>query len=208
MPEKVLVIGSHFDDIEIGCGGTLLHYRDAGARIVMVILKPNEWRSGARIMREKEQVAAAEMLTAKAIRLHEDTLIEDAIALCDNEMPSVLLFPYEQDTHQDHNVASQVGFAVSRHTQSTVLRYLTPTSHSYYPNFISVIDFEAKKKLVSLFSSQMERRPKFMEIMEAQNKFFGSLIPGDGHYTEGFCLHRMVIGLDQNKPKTEGGINQ
>jgi hypothetical protein len=47
--------------------------------------------------------------------------------------------------------------------------------------------------LVSVFASQMERRPKFMEIMEAQNRFFGSLIPGDGHYAEGYMLHRIVI---------------
>jgi hypothetical protein len=28
--------------------------------------------------------------------------------------------------------------------------------------------------------------------MEAQNRFFGSLIPGDGHYAEGFVLFRQV----------------
>ncbi|MDP2734772.1 MAG: hypothetical protein Q8P12_01040, partial [bacterium] len=61
------------------------------------------------------------------------------------------------------------------------------------PNYLSVIDMAAKKKLVSLFASQMERRPKFMEIMETQNRFFGSLIPGDGHHAEGFMLHRKIV---------------
>ncbi|MBU2685599.1 MAG: hypothetical protein KKF27_20350, partial [Gammaproteobacteria bacterium] len=118
--------------------------------------------------------------------------IETKISELDLIKPDILYMPYELDTHQDHNRASQIGFAVSRHNSSTVLRYLTPTSHSYYPNYLSVIDMEQKKKLVSLFSSQMDRRPKFMEIMEAQNKYFGSLIPGDGHYAEGFCLFRKV----------------
>ena len=118
--------------------------------------------------------------------------IEDIVYQLDCQKPTVLYFPYEQDTHQDHHRASEVGFAVSRHTAMTVLKYLSTTSHSYYPNYLSVINIEEKRKLVSVFASQMERRPKFMEIMEAQNRFFGSLIPGNGHYAEGFVLYRLV----------------
>jgi hypothetical protein len=100
--------------------------------------------------------------------------------------------PFELDHHQHHKETATIGFAVARKPQITVLKYLNQSSHSCYPNYLSVIDIEAKKKLVSNFKSQNGRQPKFMEIMEAQNRYFGSLVSGNGHYAEGFVLHRMV----------------
>jgi hypothetical protein len=119
--------------------------------------------------------------------------IEEKISILDEVNPTVLYFPFEHDTHQDHVVTSQIGFAVSRRNKFTSMRYIGTTSHSYSPNFLQIINMEEKKRLVSVFGSQMGRRPKFMEIMEAQNRFFGSLVPGNGHYAEGFVLHRMVV---------------
>ena len=192
MSEIVLAIGSHFDDIEIGCGGTLLKHRDAGDKTFVCVLKTDEALTAPADIRLHEGESSAGQLQASLLSFKHDDGIEDIVRQLDNIGPTILYFPYEKDYHQDHNYASRVGFAVSRNVSITVLRYLVTTSHSYYPNYLSVIDIEEKKKLVSLFSSQMERRPKFMEIMEAQNRFFGSLIPGDGHYAEGFVLHRQV----------------
>jgi len=192
MKEIVLAIGSHFDDIEIGCGGTLLKHRDAGDDIVLAVLKSDEELTAPAKVRFDEGATSADTLKAKLLIFRHCQNSEDVVHQLDNIRPTILYFPFEKDYHQDHNHASQIGFAVSRNVSITVLRYLVTTSHSYYPNYLSVIDIEEKKKLVSLFSSQMERRPKFMEIMETQNRFFGSLIPGDGHYAEGFVLHRTV----------------
>jgi LmbE family N-acetylglucosaminyl deacetylase len=195
MGERVVCVGSHIDDIEIGCGGTLLKHRSASDSIHLVVLKADEEITSRAIVRQQEQWKSCEKLGLSPGNLHlfgKGVNIEDVVAQLDRINPTVLYFPWEHDYHQDHAIASQVGFAVSRNTQIMVLKYLTPTSHSYYPNYLSVIDIEKKKQLVAVFKSQMERRPKFMEVMEAQNRFFGSLIPGDGHYAEGFVLHRQV----------------
>ena len=138
------------------------------------------------------QRASLKILKAESRLFNHNANIESVIAELDDYEPTVLYFPFEVDYHQDHHLASVVGFAVSRRVEITVLRYLVTTSHSYFPNYLRVINIKEKKELVSVFASQMERRPKFMEIMEAQNRFFGSLIPGDGHYAEGFVLHRLV----------------
>jgi LmbE family N-acetylglucosaminyl deacetylase len=190
--ERILAIGAHIDDIEIGAGGTLLKHRDAGDKIVLAVLKADEEITARAIVRKSEQAASRDILKAEARLFNHNTSMEEIISELDQYSPTILYFPFETDYHQDHHRASEVGFAVSRRVEITVLRYLVTTSHSYYPNYLSVIDMEKKKKLVSVFKSQMERRPKFMEIMEAQNRFFGSLIPGDGHYAEGFVLHRLV----------------
>lgn len=193
MSEVVLAIGAHIDDIEIGCGGTLLKHRDAGDEIVLAVLNADEELTASAKVRQVEQgLSNAELRVRYAFLFDANLPIEQKVANLDAVQPTVLYFPFEHDYHQHHNAASQVGFAVSRNVRITVLRYLVTTSHSYYPNYLSVIDIEAKKKLVSLFASQMVRRPKFMEIMAAQNRFFGSLIPGNGYYAEGFVLHRTV----------------
>lgn len=192
MSEVVLAIGAHIDDIEIGCGGTLLKHRDADDRIVLAVMNSDEELTAPAAVRQGEQELSCKIIDAELLLFNASEPIETKVACLDEVRPTVLYFPFEHDYHQHHNAASQVGFAVSRNVRITVLRYLVTTSHSYYPNYLSVIDIEAKKKLVSLFASQMARRPKFMEIMAAQNRFFGSLIPGNGYYAEGFVLHRTV----------------
>ncbi len=190
---KILALGSHFDDIEIGCGGTLLKHKDKGDEIYLSILKSDESITAPVSIRAVEQEKSSEMLGAVVTELfNQDDDIEHIVSYLDMIAPEILYFPFDCDYHQDHVFAAKVGYAVSRNVQITVLRYLTTTSHSYYPNFLSVINIEAKKALVSIFESQIGRKPKFMEIMEAQNRFFGSLIPGNGYFAEGFVLHRMV----------------
>jgi LmbE family N-acetylglucosaminyl deacetylase len=190
--ERVLAIGSHIDDIEIGCGGTLLKHRDAGDKILLAVLKSDEELTAPAHIRRSEQRASLKILKAESRLFNDNAHIESVVDELDDYEPTGLYFPFELDYHQDHHRATEVGFAVSRRVEITVLRYLVTTSHSYFPNYLSVINIKEKKELVSVFASQMERRPKFMEIMEAQNRFFGSLIPGDGHYAEGFVLHRLV----------------
>lgn len=189
---KILAIGSHCDDVEIGCGGTLLKHRDDGDKICVAVLKSNEDLTAPHLTRKQEQKFSCGFLNASLLSFEYPLNVESCVEELDNYKPDILYLPYERDYHQDHHLASEVGFSVARRIQTTVLRYITPSSYDYYPNYLSVIDFDQKKKLVSLFKSQMERKPKFMEVMEAQNKYFGSLIPGDGHYAEGFMLHRMV----------------
>ena len=193
--EKVLAIGAHIDDLEIGAAGTLLKHRDAGDEIFLAVMKSDESITAPVNIRMSEQNEAAKILGVDVNHMFlftQHSTIEEKVKVLDQTCPTVLYFPYEIDYHQDHSIASQVGFAVARRVQMTVLRYLVTTSHSYFPNYFSVINIDEKIKLVSVFKSQMTRRPKFMEIMIAQSRFFGSLIPGDGHYAEGFMLHRMV----------------
>jgi LmbE family N-acetylglucosaminyl deacetylase len=193
MMERVLAIGAHFDDVELAMGGTLIRHIQEKDSLSIAVMKANEELSGPSNIRLEEQRESCRLLwNAVLICFNHPWSIESIVFQLDAIKPTILYFPFESDYHQDHNFASKVGYAVSRNVQITVLRYLCTTSHSYYPNYLAVIDIEAKKKLVSVFKSQMERRPKFMEIMEAQNRFFGSLIPGNGHFAEGFCAHRIV----------------
>src|ERR1035437_2468111 len=117
MSERVLAIGSHIDDIEIGCGGSLLKHRDAGDEIFMAILKSDEDLTAPVSVRRTEQRAACKVLAVDAHHYRmvvSKAHIEDTVSMLDRIEPTVLYFPFEKDHHQDHNYASKVGFAVSR----------------------------------------------------------------------------------------------
>ena len=189
---NVLTIGGHCDDIEIGMGGTLLVHRDKGDTIINAILFSDDAKAGDPFQRIIEQQKAAYVIGANLLLFQYCDSTEKIVGELDKIKPDILYFPYEVDYHQDHRRASEIGFAVSRNVTIDVLRYLTVTSYNYYPNYLQVINMNEKKKLVSVYESQIGRRPKYMEMMEAQNKFFGSLIPGDGLYAEGFIFHRMI----------------
>ena len=52
---NILAIGSHPDDIEFGCGGTLLKYSENGHKVYMLVLSKGD-KGGDPEVRQKEQV--------------------------------------------------------------------------------------------------------------------------------------------------------
>lgn len=190
---NILAIGSHYDDIEIGCGGTLLKHRDKGDSISLAILKSDESLTGDSIIRQEEQRRATAMLRASCVEFLNECKMEYIVGYLDDKIPDVIYFPHQDDYHQDHLKAYQVGMAVGRKRHVNMLAYLTPTSYDYYPNVFSYINIVDKIKLVSCHKSQMERRPDYIDTMIAQHQFFGSL--SGAKDAEGFVFHRMIMNV-------------
>jgi LmbE family N-acetylglucosaminyl deacetylase len=73
---NILAIGSHPDDIELGCGGALSRYSGAGHNVYLFVLTTGTSGGDAEV-REAEQGKAAEILEAKELFVgdYEDTKI-------------------------------------------------------------------------------------------------------------------------------------
>ena len=104
MSERVLAIGSHHDDIEIGCGGTLLRHRDAGDKICVAILKTDDNLTASVMRRQDEQSASATILRAEVMLFDHLEKIEDIVYQLDCQKPTVLYFPsaHGQTTRPSH----------------------------------------------------------------------------------------------------------
>ncbi|KKK45772.1 hypothetical protein LCGC14_3164950, partial [marine sediment metagenome] len=189
---KVLAIGAHFDDIEIGVGGSLLLHRDRGDEVLISVLFSDDEYAGSSHNRAYEQRESIKILKAGYVSFNTGNLIKDIVYRLELFKPDLLYFPYEIDYHHEHRFTSEVGLAISRGIGISVLKYLTVTSYNYYPNYLRSIDMEKKKELVLCFKSQMGRRPDYFERMIVQNRFFGSLLSNGGGYAEGFIVHRMI----------------
>ena len=188
---RVLVLGAHYDDVEIAVGGSLIQHHLNHDDIHIAVLFSDDNKAGMPSVREMEQVVVLGKLDATLWKFESTTPMSYIVKSLDSIGAEILYFPYELDTHQDHKYTSDVGFALARDSSHTVLKYVTVTSYNFYPNYFQVIDMEAKKKLVSHFTTQIERRPDYIRKMEMLNWFFGSLISGD-NFAEGFIVHKII----------------
>jgi LmbE family N-acetylglucosaminyl deacetylase len=204
---NILAIGPHPDDIEFGCGGTLLRYGQAGNQLYHLILTDG-CVGGDPAIRKREQENAAAALGVKKIiwggyhdtELHDDRhlikTIEDAIK---EASPDIVLVNHFDDSHQDHRAASRAAIAATRNVKE-VLFYESPTCMNFIPDiFVDITDILPKKiALLELHASQIERTSienlKITEIAKAYATFRG--VQGRVYYAEGFRGLRVLRNIN------------
>ena len=76
VPMRILAIGAHPDDIEAGCGGTLLKYAQKGHRIFLMVMTAGD-KGGLSEVRKREQEQSAKQLGVEKIFWggYEDTAV-------------------------------------------------------------------------------------------------------------------------------------
>jgi LmbE family N-acetylglucosaminyl deacetylase len=169
---KVLCLGGHSDDIEIGCGGTILQwlssYKDL--EIIWVVF------SSGGSEREKEARASAELFLEQAKK--KDVMIKDfrdgffpfdgknIKTVFENELkktsPDVILTHNRKDAHQDHRQIAELTWNTFR--DHLILEYEIPKydGDMGQPNLFVHLNADVSKKkvgyLMKAFRSQHGKR--------------------------------------------------
>ncbi len=173
--KKILVIGSHPDDFEFGCGGTIIKFSKFAEIYVLVMSKGEV--GGSPLVRQKEQQKVCKYLKAKLFwGEYPDTKIELNKNLIDKieyyikkVSPDIIFTHYPQDTHQDHRNVAEATITATRYIRN-VLFYETPSSIDFAPSVFVDITNEIKKKLylLELHKSQVyATKIKGLSIKEA-----------------------------------------
>ncbi|MDA8342266.1 MAG: PIG-L family deacetylase [Actinomycetota bacterium] len=196
---RVLAIGAHPDDIELGCGGALLEHRDAGHDLTMLVMTEGSRGPQGMVTRIEEQVDVARVLGARLVwggfvdgavpPGHESVAVIEA-AIGDGV--DVVYTHTTEDTHQDHRATAQATFAATRRTPR-VLCFETPSSVGFTPTLFVDIDgrVEAKLDLLRIHLSQvLAGGPVDLEAVEAQARFRGS--QARARNAEAFSVHRLL----------------
>lgn len=178
MPETdVMAFGAHPDDVELGCGGTLIKLHDAGYSIVMVDLTRGELSTRGTVeTRREEAVAAADIIGAIA---RENLELEDGnirlsaeakrrvVNVVRKYRPRLVFLPHREDRHPDHYHASELVY------ESLFLAGLTRYEtgrESYRPRkvayYMSWYDFEPT--FIVDISGQFERKMEAIYAYETQ----------------------------------------
>jgi N-acetylglucosamine malate deacetylase 1 len=176
----ILAFGAHADDVEIGMGGTLAKYAEAGKKIVICDLTEAELSSNGSVsIRKREAMKAARHLGVKervtldipdrGVYLSDENITK-VVEVIRKYKPTAVFAPFEQDRHPDHGNASRL---VKEAYFSSGIRKFTPSSpvHKagklyfyiingfHRPHFVVNIENHMEAKLLSLsaYESQFEK---------------------------------------------------
>lgn len=203
-PLRVLAVGSHADDIEIGCGGTLLRLaRTRELDVRWVVLSASEERA-AEAKRSAEAFldgAASSQITVEAFRdaffRYGGEVKEYFESLKAAVSPDLILTHHGSDLHQDHRLVAELTWNTFR--DHLVLEYEIPKYDGDLgsPNVFVHLDEDVAGRKVELllesFPSQRSR-PWFTEdLFLALMRLRGMESASPSGLAEAFYARKVVL---------------
>jgi LmbE family N-acetylglucosaminyl deacetylase len=207
-PRRILCLGSHSDDLEIGCGGTLLKLieADADVRVHWIVFSASEARAAeARTSAMKFLDGAAEReIEVQAFRdgffpyvgYDIKQFFEELKRRCS---PDLIFTHYREDRHQDHRLISDLTWNTYR--DHLILEYEIPKYDGDLgsPNcFVPLDEATCQRKvqsIVELFQTQQNRHWFTKETFFALLRLRGIESGAPSGYAEGFHCRKAVLDL-------------
>jgi len=202
-PLRVLALGAHPDDLELGCGATLAKLAQQGAVIRALVFTRGHVGGSTAHDRSAETPAGLAALGVEDVvqhdfadtRLHQSlnaiiAAIEEAVA---DFQPGRVYTMFNADRHQDHRTLYEASAVACRRVPQ-ILGYETPSS---YPNFLPTVFepiapfLERKVAALKLHQSQEHRLYMDEEKVRAAAHFRGAQV--DLGPSEGFIPYKMVM---------------
>jgi len=203
---KILCLGAHCDDIEIGCGGTILKLLEQYKRatVYWVVFSSDEQRaeeareSAAMFLKQAESksIVIKKFTTSffpyvgMDIKVYFERLKQDF-------SPDVVFTHYRNDLHQDHRVISELSWNSFR--DHLVLEYEIPKYDGDLgsPNSFVHLDQSTARKKINLimenFRSQRDKQWFDEETFLAILRLRGVESNSPGKYAEGFYCRKVVL---------------
>jgi len=203
----ILCLGAHCDDIEIGCGGTLieLHKRHPGLRFEWVLFSGDE-------VRERETRKAAHALLGSAgANINVSVLkfrgsyfhsivadIKDAFETLRGQLkPDLIMSHYLNDRHQDHRVISELTWNTFR--SHAILEYEIPKYDGdlAHPGvFCPLSQATVDKKVATLlesFPSQLGHQWFDADLFRGLMRLRGVECNSPTRFAEAFHARKLVL---------------
>jgi LmbE family N-acetylglucosaminyl deacetylase len=205
-PLRILCLGAHCDDIEIGCGGTVLRLlaERPGSTITWIALASNPERETEARGAAGEFVSGAAKadIVVKAFRdgyfPFQGVEIKDFFeATKPTVKPDVVLTHHRHDRHQDHRMIAELTWNTFR--DHLILEYEIPKYEGDLglPNlFVPLPEATARRKIELIlrhFRSQGGRRWFRSENFEAVMRLRGLECNAPDGLAEAFHVSKMVI---------------
>ena len=201
-PLEVLCLGAHPDDIEIGCGGTLLQLAlRSDVRVTAVVLTGEGRRAAETTVALPRFIASAKVeITGLADgRLpaqwgEAKRILEDVATSC---APDVVFAPRLDDAHQDHRLVGELARTVWR--DALILHYEIPKWDGDLgapTHFVPLTEGQARRKVELLnecFPSQVGRDWWDDELFLGMMRVRG--VECRGRYAEAFFSSKVLLDL-------------
>ena len=202
---KILCLGAHSDDIEIGCGGTIMKFLQTYSNVefLWVVFSADE-------IRKQEAFKSASLLLEKAlikkIRIHnfrdsffpyQGSEIKESFEDMKAFNPELIFTHQYSDLHQDHKQISELTYNTFRN--HLVLEYEIPKYDGDLgsPNVFSPIDKKLYNQkielLISSFKSQEHNQWFSDSTFQAILRLRGIESNSPTGYAEAFYCRKIVI---------------
>ena len=206
--KKILFLGAHPDDIELGCGALLANISKR-VDIFAVTLSNNQknpalekvvdehYRSMEILGVGPEQVVLGPFETRNFPRDRQE-ILEFLFDLNRKHHPDMVFVHTSADIHQDHSVTTMEALRAFRGT--TVLGFdVMRSSYGFFPHFLIEVTQEDVEKKVEALSAYETYKDKYYfspGIIRSTSVRHGSL--AERPFAEGFDILRVIgnFGLD------------
>jgi LmbE family N-acetylglucosaminyl deacetylase len=206
-PIKILCLGSHCDDIEIGCGGTLLKLiqdYDGDVSIRWVIFSANAERkkeamgSAQAFLKRTKQKATQIQQFKDSFFPYQGSEIKTYMHLLSREFsPDVIFTHYRKDLHQDHRLISELTWNAFR--DHLILEYEIPKYDGDLgsPNvFVPLPESLCNRKIATIirsFKTQLNKPWFTKETFSALLRLRGIESNSASGYAEAFYCRKILL---------------
>lgn len=191
--KNILVVGAHFDDAELGCGGTMAKLAAQGANVYKLTLTDNVTNFSQMNIkvgfsdslsdsgRACQALGVTEITDFPFVRCNELTYCSEVMQqveaiIFERQIDTVFMHFYA-DANQDHVEASRICRTAARHCKN-VLYYQSNgyiPEHPFHPTFfVDVSDYIDKKRLaLSQYQGDHDRGNRLFETAIQKNAVWG-----------------------------------
>lgn len=200
--KRVLFLGAHPDDIELGCGA-LLHHIATQTDILCVTLSDNQRNPALQNIKDEHYVSMAVLGVPKekiifgpfTTRVFPDSrqeILEYFLKLRRDFKPDLIFVHSRQDVHQDHLTMTEE--ALRAYRGITVLGFdVVRSSYGFFPHFlVEVTEEDVSKKIEALacYETYRDRYYFNAELTRSIMVRHGAL--AERPFAEGFDILRIV----------------
>src|SRR5437773_7991794 len=173
---NVLAIGAHFDDVELGCGGTLARHIRAGDEVYVYVATVSGFTDLRNQIVRSNEAAEAEGRKAMGIlgvtqlicgqfKTMEvefvDPLNIEILRIVEDKKIDLVLSHWPEDIHHDHQAVGKASIHGARHVSRQLL-FRSNWYHStadFRGNFyVDITDtWEIKRRAIEAHQSELER---------------------------------------------------
>ncbi len=200
--KRVLFLGAHPDDIELGCGA-LIHHIASSSDLLCVTLSDNQKNPQLKNVVE-EAYRSMEVLgvprdrvrfgpfTTRVFPQDRQEILEYLLQLRSDYSPDLIFVHSRRDVHQDHRTMTDESLRAFRGI--SVLGFdVVRSSHGFFPHFLVEVteqDVEAKVKALSQYETYRDKYYFNCELTRAILVRHGAL--AERPFAEGFDILRIV----------------
>lgn len=179
MVKNVLAVGAHFDDIELGCGGSIAKHSKNGDNVYVFVATlsgfSNPYKKSIRknSLAKKEGEKAMKVLGIKKlysakfktlkVEFNEELNVE-ILKIIEKHKIDLIYGHWVGDIHHDHQAVGKSTLHSARHVKNILLYRSNwyDSSLNFNGNFYIDISktWEIKKKSIEMHKSEMERTGK------------------------------------------------